>query len=119
MNKKVLQLETSRDSVKKVRQLTRAFCIFRFTDISERELDLLVEILYSKGDFEEAKNAFMINYDLTEVNYNVVKSRLFKKGILKKKDNKLGMVMHEELDNLNEYVITGGCHIFIKNNEPN
>lgn len=86
---------TSTDKVKAIRQLVQTLCIFYFQDVTNRELDVLCEIVYAKGVGAEAKSAFMMNYKCTKDSYFQVLDRLTKKGILRKREYRTGKELHE------------------------
>ena len=75
-------LRSSDNKVEAIRQLVQTLCIFRFRDVTGRELDLLCELLRCGGVNDNAKRSFMINYKTTKENYGQLIKRLADKGIL-------------------------------------
>jgi hypothetical protein len=106
MNIPHLRLWCSKDKVKRVRQLVHVFCIFNFQDVTDRELDLLCEIIYHKGVNTNAKNSFMLNYKTSAANYGQVIKRLADKGILVNKEfnglyqQRTGKLLHKDFEAL-------------------
>jgi hypothetical protein len=93
----MLILPTSTNRVEAVRQFVHTLCIFRFQNITSRELDLLCEILRCEGVNDKSKNSFMLNYKTTKENYGQLVKRLSDKGILINVDRRNGKRMHQDL----------------------
>lgn len=95
MSKSDLMLLTSSpNKVKAIRQFVQTVCIFSFTDITNREMDLLCEILRCNGVNDKAKKAFIMNYETTKENYGQLIKRLSDKGILIDKEQRNGKNLH-------------------------
>lgn len=101
----MLKLISSKNKVVAVRQFVHTLCIFSFTDVTPRELDLLCEILRCGGVNEDAKKSFILNYRTSKENYGQLVKRLGDKGILINLDNRTGKKMHPYLTQmLEEYI---------------
>ncbi len=90
----LIVLKSSENEVEAIRQCVQTICIFRFQNITGRELDLLCEILACGGVNEKAKTRFKINYKTTNENYGQLVKRLSDKGILVEKDRRNGKELH-------------------------
>ena len=62
----MLKLNSDIDRKKAIRQFVKTFCIFRFQDISSRELDLLCEIINVGEVSERSKKNFILNFETTK-----------------------------------------------------
>ena len=107
----MLKLNSDLDRKKAIRQFVRTFCIFRFSDISNRELDLLCEIINAGEVGERAKKNFIVSYETTKENYSQVVKRLYDKGILINKERRNGKELHPDILQLSE--------MYIHNKSPN
>jgi hypothetical protein len=101
----MIRLIGSEDKVKAIRQLVRVFCIYEFEDVSDKELDLLCEIIYAKGDIhEKAKKNFILNYKVSKSNFGQIVYRLGKKNILVPQTNRNGKQLHPSFQLLLDFV---------------
>lgn len=106
-----IRIYCSENKVDKVRQLTQMICIFNFKDVTDRELDLLCEIIYHGGVNETSKRSFMANYKTSAANYGQVIKRLGDKGILVNRESKdgytsrTGKLLHPDFELLREHFI--------------
>lgn len=96
----MLKLDSSENKVEGVRQFVHTLCLFRFQNVTNRELDLLCEILRCGGVNDKAKKSFMINYRTTKENYGQLVKRLGDKGILVSLDTRNGKKLHSDFENL-------------------
>lgn len=78
----IIPLRSSTNKVEAIRQVIQTICIFRFRDVTGRELDLLCELIRCGGVNDKAKKSFMLNYKTTKENYGQLIKRLADKGIL-------------------------------------
>lgn len=101
----MLKLKSSNNKVEAVRQFVHTLCLFSFSDVTRRELDLLCEILRCGGVNDKAKKSFMINYKTTKENYGQLIKRLSDKGILVNLDTRNGKKLHENLVKLLEFYL--------------
>ena len=101
----MLNLKSSENRIKAIRQFVHTFCIFEFQDVTPRELDLLCEILACGEVGDKAKKNFLMNHSTTKENYSQIVKRLSDKGILKDKEGRNGKRLHESLKNLSEMYI--------------
>jgi hypothetical protein len=104
MRKPVVQWSTVPNSVTAVSQLVRIMCTLYFQDLTQREVELLCEILNVGELTKEAKKSFMLNYNTSvQVTENLI-FRLTQKGILVQKDNlykyRTGKQLHSIFDTL-------------------
>ena len=101
----MLKLNSDIDRKKAIRQFVKTFCIFRFQDISSRELDLLCEIINVGEVSERSKKNFILNFETTKENYSQIVKRLSDKGILINKERRNGKELHPDILDLSEYYI--------------
>lgn len=85
---------TSKDKIKAIRQLVQTLCIFYFEDVTSRELDVLCEIVHAGEVGYDSKTAFMLNYKSSKESYFQVLDRLYRKGVLRKKEFRTGKEVH-------------------------
>lgn len=90
----MLKYCSSRDKIKAIRQFVHTLCIFYFDNVTNRELDLLCEIIMYGDVCKDAKDSFMINYRTTKENTAQILNRLTTKGILVPKMYKTGKELH-------------------------
>ena len=90
----MLSYSTSKNKVKAIRQLVQTLCIFYFEDITSRELDVLCEIVHAGEVGYDSKTAFMLNYKSSKESYFQVLDRLYRKGVLRKKEFRTGKEVH-------------------------
>jgi len=100
-------LTSSENKVESIRQFVQTICIFNFTSITGRELDLLCEVIRCGGVNENAKKSFKINYKTTSENYGQLVKRLSDKGILVERERRNGRELHTIFFNLIELYING------------
>jgi hypothetical protein len=106
-----IRLTFSTNKVEQVRQLVNIFCILNFQDVTDRELDLLCEIIYHRGVNENSKKAFRLNYKTSAANYGQVVKRLSDKGILIDKvtqdgyKQRTGKIMHPDFEALMKHFV--------------
>lgn len=111
MNIPHLRLFLKQNKVERVRQLVHIFCIVNFQDITDRELDLMCEIIYHKGVNENSKKSFMLNYKTSAANYGQVIKRLSDKGILINKQStdgyitRTGKLLHQDFEALMKHFV--------------
>ena len=111
MNIPHLRLFLKQNKVERVRQLVHIFCIVNFQDITDRELDLMCEIIYHKGVNENSKKSFMLNYKTSSANYGQVIKRLSDKGILVNKQTtdgyvtRTGKLLHKDFEALMKHFV--------------
>lgn len=82
MNNELIFLRSSENKIEAIRQCIQTICIFRFQDVTMRELDLLCELLRCGGVNDKSKKSFMISYKTSSANYGQLVKRLSDKGIL-------------------------------------
>lgn len=90
----MLVYSSSKDRIKAIRQLVHTLCLYYFDNVTDRELDLLCEIINIGEVCAQAKNNFIINYKTTKENTAQILSRLTNKGILVKKQFRTGKDLH-------------------------
>ncbi len=100
----MLRLKGSEDKVVAVRQFVKMFCICVFEDVTQRDLDLLCEVIYAKGDITKAKKNYILNYKVSSTNYGQVVYRLGKKGILIPKQRSTGKILHPAFEKLIDFI---------------
>lgn len=103
-NKPIVQWSTTPNLVTSLRQMVQVLCILYFESITEREIDLLCEIINTGELTKEAKRSFMLNYNTSvQVTENLI-TRLSQKGILVNKINvykyRSGRVLNKQFDTL-------------------
>lgn len=101
----MLNLKSDTNRIRAIRQFVHTFCIFRFKDVTPRELDLLCEILECGEVCDKAKKNFILNYDTTKENYSQIMNRLSHKGILIDRESRNGKKLHESLKQLSDMYI--------------
>ena len=101
----MLKLNSDTNRKKAIRQFVKTFCIFRFQDVSSRELDLLCEIINVGEVSERSKKNFIVNFETTKENYSQIVKRLSDKGILINKDRRNGKELHPDIVQLSESYI--------------
>lgn len=84
---------SSRNKVEAVRQFVQTVCIFEFKNVTNRELDLLCELIRCGGVNDKAKRSFIVNYQTSKENYGQLVKRLADKKILESKDGRNGKVL--------------------------
>lgn len=114
----MLKLKADSNRIKAVRQFVHTFCIFRFQNVTPRELDLLCEILECGEVGDKAKKNFILNYDTNKDNYSQIIKRLSDKGILIDKETRNGKRLHDDLKKLSYMYInseqTGSKYMFLE-----
>lgn len=108
---KIIPLRSSKNEIEAVRQFVQTICIFKFNDVTGRELDLLCEIIRCEGVNEKSKKSFMINYKTSAANFGQLVKRLSDKGILIDKAKRNGKDLAEDFVNFTE--------LYLKNNKSN
>lgn len=101
----MLNLKSNQNRIKAIRQFVHTFCLFEFTDVTPRELDLLCEIISCGEVGEKAKKNFILNFETTKENYSQIVKRLSDKGILKDKETRNGKRLHESFKSLSDIYI--------------
>lgn len=96
----MIKWSTKKDRVVAIRQLVSILCTLYFDEITDRELDLLCEIINVGEVCKEAKDSFMINYKTSKENTAQILTRLTNKGILKPKLYKTGKELHPYFKNV-------------------
>lgn len=91
---------TSKNKIKAVRQLVRVMCVLYFEDITPRELDAMSSIIMAGEVGSNSKILYITDYKTTKEGYNQQLDRLYKKGILVKKDHRTGKKLHPLFDNI-------------------
>lgn len=99
-SKDCISLLSSENKVMAIRQIVQTVCIFNFSDVTGRELDLLCELLACGGVNDQAKKRFLINYKTSKENYGQLIKRLSDKGILINKDFRNGKDLHPLFEQL-------------------
>ena len=113
LKKDFVLIQGSKDRLESIRQLTHTICLFYFKSITNRELDLLCEII-SVGDVcKEAKESFMHNYQTTKDNTAQIINRLSKKNIIVDRKFKTGRELHPTFKNLRDLINGDGGNILI------
>lgn len=95
---------TSKNKIKAIRQLVQTLCIFYFESVTNRELDVLCEIIHAGEVGYSSKITFILNYKSTKENYSQLLDRLSKKGILIKKPNRSGKEVHSYFKDVKDIV---------------
>ena len=117
-NKKALQkdfiiVEGSQDRLKSIRQLTHTICLYYFSNVTNRELDLLCEIINVGDVCKEAKESFMHNYQTTKENTAQIINRLSKKNIIVDRRFRTGRELHPTFMKLKDLINGDGGNILI------
>lgn len=104
MKKPIVQWSTVPNGVTSVMQLVQVLCVLYFENLTQREIELLCEIINTGELTKEAKKNFMLNYNTSpQVTENLI-SRLTQKGVLVQKDNlykyRVGKKLHDIFDTL-------------------
>ena len=110
----MLILKSSENRVKAIRQFVQTHCIFEFTDVTPRELDLLCEVIACGEVGDKAKKNFIMNYNTSKENYGQIVKRLADKKILINKNGRNGKLLHDSFTMLVEDYIEKE-----KTNKPN
>lgn len=119
MDYRGLILQTSENTVERVRQLVQILCLTSFnSDVTKRELDVLYECVMF-GYSKEAVNSFMLNHKTTKENFSVIADRLTTKGILLRKKHKQGKDLHPDFVKLKELYFDGNSKFLIVTNNNN
>lgn len=100
----MLKYSSSKDKVKAIRQLVHTLCLYYFDNVTDRELDLLCEIIAVGRVCKEAKDSFMINYQTSKENTAQILNRLTNKKIIIPREYRTGKDIHPYFHDIKDIV---------------